>query len=80
MNNFFRVKKKYSSFKYWKNFKNQNQNQIKNVININKSFDGDPKILKLYYSLSDILLAPSILEAFGQVAIEAGSFFSNNRI
>lgn len=51
----------------------ENQNQLKNVININKSFNGDPKMLKLYYSASDILLAPSILEAFGQVAVEAAS-------
>ena len=50
-------------------------NQIKssNIINVNKSFDGDPKILKIYYSAADILVVPSVLEAFGQVAIEAAS-------
>lgn len=75
LDNFLELKKNIVLLNIGKNFKNQNQNQnqIKNVININKSFDGDPKILKLYYSSSDILLAPSILEAFGQVAIEAGS-------
>ena len=44
-----------------------------NTLNINQSFNGNPDILKLYYSASDILLAPSLLEAFGQVAIEAAS-------
>ena len=43
------------------------------IININQSFNGDPSILKFYYSASDVLLAPSILEAFGQVAIEAAA-------
>lgn len=73
--NFLEFKKKVVLLKIGKNFKNenQNQNQSEYVININKSFNGDPKILKLYYSASDILLAPSVLEAFGQVAIEAGS-------
>ena len=44
-----------------------------NIMNINKIFNGDPNNLKLYYSASDVLLAPSILEAFGQVATEAAS-------
>ena len=44
-----------------------------NTININQSFNGNPNILKLFYSASDILLAPSLMEAFGQVAIEAAS-------
>lgn len=43
------------------------------IMNINQSFNGDPSMLKFYYSASDILLAPSILEAFGQVAIEAAA-------
>lgn len=45
----------------------------KNVININKTFNGESEKLKFYYSASDILLTPSVLEAFGQVAIEAAS-------
>jgi len=49
--------------------------KIKNceILNINETFNGQSDKLKLYYSASDILLAPSILEAFGQVAIEASS-------
>ena len=47
--------------------------QDKKIINVNKLFNGDPKILSLYYSASDILITPSILEALGQVAIEAGA-------
>ena len=43
------------------------------IININKSFNGDPVTLKLIYSAADLLLAPSLLEAFGQVAIESAS-------
>ncbi len=43
------------------------------IININKSFNGDPLTLKLIYSAADLLLAPSLLEAFGQVAIESAS-------
>jgi len=43
------------------------------ILNINQTFNGQSDKLKLYYSASDILLAPSILEAFGQVAIEASS-------
>ena len=54
--------------------KNFDDEKLKdNIININKSFNGDPKILKSYYSAADVLLAPSTLEAFGQVAIEAAS-------
>ncbi len=43
------------------------------TININKTFNGNVNDLKLYYSASDILLVPSILEAFGQVAVEAAA-------
>ncbi len=43
------------------------------IININENFNGMSEKLKLYYSASDILVAPSILEAFGQVAIEASA-------
>ena len=43
------------------------------ILNIDQSFNGDPSILKFYYSASNVLLAPSILEAFGQVAIEAAA-------
>ena len=54
-----------------------NNNNLKiqgiEIININKTFNGSPKELRLYYSASEILLAPSILEAFGQVAVEAAS-------
>jgi glycosyltransferase involved in cell wall biosynthesis len=54
--------------------KNNNTNiDNSNIINVNKSFNGDPEILKMYYSASDILVTPSILEAFGQVAVEAAS-------
>ncbi len=42
-------------------------------ININSFFNGDHEKLINYYSACDILLSPSTLEAFGQVAIEAGS-------
>lgn len=42
-------------------------------INLNTFFHGDHKKLKIYYSACDILLSPSTLEAFGQVAIEAAS-------
>tara|TARA_Y100000816_G_C26106914_1_gene588565 strand:+ start:381 stop:1625 length:1245 start_codon:yes stop_codon:yes gene_type:complete len=41
--------------------------------NINKKFNGEAEKLRLFYSASDILLTPSILEAFGQVAVEAAS-------
>lgn len=44
-----------------------------NIININETFNGSFDKLKLFYSASDILLAPSVLEAFGQVVIEAAS-------
>ena len=47
-----------------------NENKI---ININKTFNGISDELKLFYSASDILITPSILEAFGQVAIEAAA-------
>ena len=40
---------------------------------INKLFNGNLNEMRLLYSASDLLLAPSILEAFGQVAIEAAS-------
>ncbi len=43
------------------------------IININETFNGKSDKLKFIYSASDILLTPSILEAFGQVAIEAAS-------
>ena len=57
------------------NVGNNNVIKIKNfeILNINQTFNGQSDKLKLYYSASDILLAPSILEAFGQVAIEASS-------
>ena len=44
-----------------------------NIININKFFNGDPQKLTKLYSAADIILTPSKLEAFGQVAIEAAS-------
>ncbi|WP_440926997.1 glycosyltransferase [Candidatus Pelagibacter sp.] len=44
-----------------------------NIININNSFNGDAAKLKLYYSASDVLLTPSIIEALGQVATEAAT-------
>ncbi len=40
---------------------------------IDKILDGNPTELKLIYSASDLILAPSTLEAFGQVALEGGS-------
>ena len=43
------------------------------IITINKSFDGDPISLKILYSAADLLLVPSLMEAFGQVAIEAAA-------
>ena len=48
-------------------------NNINNVFSINNSFNGDAEKLKKYYSACDILLTPSILEALGQVVIEAAS-------
>ncbi len=44
-----------------------------NIININNSFNGDAAKLTLYYSASDVLLTPSIIEALGQVATEAAT-------
>ena len=35
--------------------------------------DGNPTELKLIYSACDLILAPSSLEAFGQVALEGAS-------
>ena len=40
---------------------------------INKILDGNPVELRLIYSSCDLILAPSILEAFGQVALEGAS-------
>lgn len=48
--------------------KKSNQIKFKEKLNF-----GDTEKLRLIYSSSDILLAPSRLEAFGQVAIEAAS-------
>ena len=42
-------------------------------INLNSFNFGDYKKLGRYYSACDILMSPSALEAFGQVAIEAAS-------
>ena len=53
--------------------KNSLINENLNEININKSFNGEPLILRMYYSAADVLLAPSVLEAFGQVAVEAAA-------
>ena len=39
----------------------------------NKNFSDDKKLLKTIYSACDILIMPSRMEAFGQVALEAGS-------
>lgn len=52
---------------------NSELNLSNKVININQSFSGDATALKIIYSSADILLAPSLMEAFGQVAIEAAS-------
>ena len=38
-----------------------------------KNFSNDKKLLKKIYSACDILIMPSRMEAFGQVALEAGS-------
>ena len=38
-----------------------------------KNFSNDKKLLKTIYSACDILIMPSRMEAFGQVALEAGS-------
>lgn len=40
---------------------------------IDKILDGNPTELKLIYSACDLILAPSSLEAFGQVALEGAS-------
>ena len=39
----------------------------------NQNFNNDKNLLKTIYSACDILIMPSRLEAFGQVALEAGS-------
>ena len=39
----------------------------------NQNFNNDKSLLKTVYSACDILIMPSRLEAFGQVALEAGS-------
>ena len=39
----------------------------------NQNFNNDKDLLKTIYSACDILIMPSRLEAFGQVALEAGS-------
>ena len=39
----------------------------------NKFYNGDPKYLTEIYSASDLLVVPSLVEAFGQVALEAAS-------
>ena len=40
---------------------------------VDKIFDGNPIELRLLYSACDLVLAPSTLEAFGQVALEASA-------
>jgi glycosyltransferase involved in cell wall biosynthesis len=52
--------------------RNIGQKNYKHTL-INKSFGGNMNELRLLYSASDLLLSPSIMEAFGQVAIEAAS-------
>ena len=69
--------------KYFENKKEDNNllikigdNKKKNYnfeINLNTFTFGDYKKLRRYYSACDILMSPSTLEAFGQVAIEAAS-------
>ena len=39
----------------------------------NNFFFGDPKVLKVIYSCADLVIMPSIVEAFGQVALEAAA-------
>ena len=51
-------------------------NLIKKAYNfrvIDKIFDGNSNELRLLYSSCDLVLSPSTLEAFGQVAVEAAS-------
>jgi len=40
---------------------------------IDRILDGNPTELRLIYSACDLILAPSTLEAFGQVALEGAS-------
>ena len=40
---------------------------------IDRVLDGNPTELRLIYSACDLILAPSTLEAFGQVALEGAS-------
>jgi len=39
----------------------------------NNFFFGDPNILKIIYSCADLIIMPSIVEAFGQVALEGAA-------
>ena len=49
-------------------------NQIKfDYIVFDHNFNGNPLPLKIIYSACDVAVIPSRLEAFGQVALEAGS-------
>ena len=43
-----------------------------NHIALRNNFEGNFLPLKLYYSSADLVVVPSRLEAFGQVALEAG--------
>ena len=52
---------------------NNEEKKFSYEINVNNIKHGDYKNLRKYYSASDMLLSPSVLEAFGQVAIEAAS-------
>ena len=40
---------------------------------IDKTLDGNPTELRLIYSACDLILAPSTLEAFGQIALEGAA-------
>ena len=53
---------------------NSDLNIVKRKIHFKKgSFYGNDLTLRLIYSSADLLIAPSILEGFGQVATEAGA-------
>ena len=71
INNYFKNKKENNNLLI--KIGNHKEKNFDFEINLNTFFHGNHKKLKIYYSACDILLSPSTLEAFGQVAIEAAS-------
>ena len=47
-------------------------------INVNNIVHGDYKKLREYYSASDLLLSPSVLEAFGMLQLKSFMWYTNS--